>query len=146
MTRLNFLLAFTAFVVVLVAFAAFRQPPEGQVALKLPSGKTLWVEVANTPEARGEGLSNRDTIGSDGMLFPMGSDGEWMFWMKNTRFALDLIWLDDRRVVYIIENAPPEGSEPRTIYRNEKPADTVLEFPAGTVAREKLELGDILEF
>jgi uncharacterized membrane protein (UPF0127 family) len=64
--------------------------------------------------------------------------------MKNTRIALDLIYLnEDKKVVSLWENAKPfdESSLP-----SNAAAKYVLEVNAGLVNQWKLEAGDSMSF
>ena len=63
--------------------------------------KDYRVEVANTEEARQRGLGGRESICEHcGMLFLFDAPGKYGFWMKDMRFALDILWVRNGRVVY----------------------------------------------
>lgn len=104
------------------------------------------VEVVNTSESTEQGLSGREAIGSDGMLFAFGELGTQRFWMKEMQFNLDLIWLRDLKVVDISENVPMPvfgqtlGQLP--FYTPKTPVNEVLEVPAGTAQKWQLKIGD----
>jgi len=67
--------------------------------------------------------------------------------MKNTKIALDILWLGpDKRIVYIEENVPGCRQDPCPEYKPNREALYVLELPAGTVKREKLAKGMNLRF
>ena len=85
---------------------AVAAPPE--IPLTLPSGRRLAVEVLTSDEERGLGLMFRDRLAQDrGLLFVFEEAAFHSFWMKNCRFAIDIIWLDDeRRVVHVAERVP----------------------------------------
>lgn len=89
------------------------------------------VEIASTPQARERGLSGRAGLGAgQGMLFIFESDGSWGIWMKNMRFAIDIIWVDSAgRVVTIAPAVSPE-TYPKVFYPSLS-ARYVLEVPAG---------------
>jgi hypothetical protein len=81
------------------------------------------------------------------MLFVFEEPGQWTFWMKNTKVALDILWLGaDKRIVYVLENIPGCFQEPCLQYQPDTDAVYVLEVPAGSVKREKLKKGLRLEF
>lgn len=119
-----------------------------QVTVTYPNGARLLAEVADTPAKRTSGLMFRDRLAPDmGMLFVFDEAGEWSFWMKNTKIALDILWLGpDKRIVYIEENVPGCRQDPCPEYKSNKEALYVLELPAGTVKREKLAKGMKLQF
>jgi uncharacterized membrane protein (UPF0127 family) len=121
------------------------------IAIRTPTGSTIQAEIADTPFKRATGLMHREHLKKDhGMLFVFGQPHAWSFWMKNTKIALDLIWLDDKkRVVHIERNVPictkTDDSCPQ--YRpNSEDAVFVLEIAGGTAEGYKIEKGSTLQF
>lgn len=121
------------------------------IHIQTPSGITIHAEIADTPLKRAVGLMYRDHLKKDhGMLFFFSQPQAWSFWMKNTKIALDLIWLDDRkRVTHIERNVPvctkTDDSCPQ--YRpNSDDALYVLEIAGGTVDGYRIEKGTKLSF
>lgn len=121
------------------------------IQIETPSGITIQAEIADTPQKRATGLMYRDHLKKDhGMLFIFDQPQAWTFWMKNTKIALDLIWLDGKkRVIHIERNIPictrTDDSCPQ--YRsNSDDAMFVLEIAGGTVAGLKIEKGSKLQF
>jgi uncharacterized membrane protein (UPF0127 family) len=121
------------------------------IHIQTPSGITIHAEIADTPLKRSVGLMYRDHLKKDhGMLFFFSQPQAWSFWMKNTKIALDLIWLDDRkRVTHIERNVPvctkTDDSCPQ--YRpNSDDALYVLEIAGGTVDGYRIEKGTKLSF
>jgi uncharacterized membrane protein (UPF0127 family) len=112
--------------------------------------RLITVEVVHTPESIAQGLSGRDEIGSDGMLFVFPAKGQQVFWMPDMKFDIDIVWLREGMVVGILPNVPkPErqGQDRRTLpkYPSQQDVDMVLEVPAGTTEQWKLQVGDALE-
>lgn len=123
----------------------------GLVHIQTPSGITIHAEIADSPLKRAVGLMYRDRLKKDhGMLFFFSQPQAWSFWMKNTKIALDLIWLDvKKRVTHIERNVPictkTDDSCPQ--YRpNGDDAMYVLEIAGGTVDGYKIEKGTKLLF
>lgn len=121
------------------------------IPIQTPSGVTIQAEIADTPQKRATGLMYRDHLKKDhGMLFIFDQPQAWTFWMKNTKIALDLIWLDGKkRVTHIERNVPictrTDDSCPQ--YRsNSDDAMFVLEIAGGTVEGYKIEKGSKLQF
>ena len=121
------------------------------VPIQTPSGIVIQAEIADTPQKRATGLMYRDQLKKNhGMLFFFNEPQAWTFWMKNTKIALDLIWLDGKkRVVHIEQNVPicTRTDESCPQYRsNSDDAMFVLEIAGGTVDGYKIEKGSKLQF
>jgi uncharacterized membrane protein (UPF0127 family) len=122
-------------VVLVVVVAYVYQGKTIACALELPAegGKQcIQLERVDTPKARERGLGGRDSMPRNhGMLFVFQQDGAYCFWMKDTRFSLDMVWLDgDGRVVYVKHNVTPD-TYPQSFCPNKK-ARYVIELNAGT--------------
>ena len=105
--------------------------------------KTIFVEIADTQEKRKKGLSGREYLHEDsGMLFVFKEEGYYPFWMKDMKFPMDIIWIDENKVIDITHDAEPEGSAPEKIYRPAKPARYVLEVNAGFALENNVRIGD----
>lgn len=116
-------------------------PPAGH-AWVVVGADTLVVEVAATSEARGEGLSGRDSIPEGtGMLFLWTEVRHRSFWMDNVPFALDLTFLTDGYVVVSTEPLEPLSRE---FVRSPVPVTAALETPQGTMAALGVQPGDTL--
>lgn len=118
------------------------------IPLRLPSGTLLQVEVMVKDEDRAMGLMFRPSLPADrGMLFVFESLDFHGIWMKNCRFPIDIVWLDEgRRVVHVAEAVPPCKADPCPVYAPLRRAAYVVELNAGTARRQKAALGAILEF
>jgi uncharacterized membrane protein (UPF0127 family) len=118
------------------------------IPLTLPSGKILQVELATTDEERGLGLMFRESLARDrGMLFVFDEPQFYGFWMKNCRFPIDIVWLDDQhRVVHLAEKVPPCRRDPCPSYQPLRRARYVVELNAGQARREKAVIGAKLDF
>jgi len=105
-------------------------------------GATIKVEIADTQDEQTLGLSGRESLPNGrGMLFVFQELSEHMFWMKDMKFPIDIIWLAENfKIVDVKENATPE-SYPDVFLPTEK-ARYVLEVQAGFFARHRLKLGD----
>jgi uncharacterized membrane protein (UPF0127 family) len=117
-----------------------RLGPRERLAL---GAHALTVDVVREPAPLSLGLMHRDRLDRDtGMLFDFGADAPRSFWMKNTRMALDLLFIDrDGRVVDLAE-----GALPMTTSRHETrvPCRMVLEVNAGWIARAGIRPGERL--
>ena len=129
-----------------VAVAAVGRPAE--IPLALPSGKSLTVEVMVEDADRAMGLMFRPSLPEDrGMLFVFEGLGFHDIWMKNCRFPIDIVWLDEeRRVVHVAEAVPFCEEDPCPVYAPMQSALYVLEMGAGQARREGVVVGSALDF
>lgn len=99
------------------------------------------VELAVTPEQRGQGLMYRERLPAEaGMLFLYPAEQMISMWMKNTLIPLDMLFIaEDGRIVHIAERAIP-GS--LATISSGQPARAVLELNGGTAARLNIAPGD----
>ena len=112
------------------------------------TGEEIPVEVADTLKKRSLGLGQRTTLKKGwGMLFVFEKRKPHRFWMKDMQFPLDIIWLDNHRIVHIIHNAKPVNSrdEPE-IMTSPVPVNFVLEIAAGRAAKLRLKTGQRMKF
>ncbi len=119
---------------------------------KIYVGETeIPVEIADTFQKRQKGLSERKSLTEgEGMLFIFAQkDIQPPFWMKKMKFAIDIIWIDDNKIVQINENVPaPEPDTPNSelkFYPPNQPIDYVLEVNAGFVDENKIKIGDDID-
>lgn len=106
---------------------------EGDLWFLNSAGDTLKhidVEVSRKPYEVQRGLMDRSTMEEgQGMIFIFKKPAPRSFWMKNTRIALDIMYVDENfNIVSIQENAQPfsEASLP-----SEGDAQYVIEVNAG---------------
>ena len=106
--------------------------------------KIVMVEIVDSDDERGQGLSGRDALKNDqGMLFVFDEPGRPSFWMKDMNFPLDFIWIYEDAVVEVRENVPAaiEGGVART-YEPTIPATMMLEVNSGWVKQYGIRVGD----
>ncbi len=105
--------------------------------------------IAQTPAEITQGLSDRDTIGADAMLFLLPDSNQPTFWMYHMRFPLDFIWLADGQVVDLHQNVPIPSSQATAAeiptVRPQVAVTAVLEAPAGFIAKHQITRGDRYE-
>ncbi len=127
-------------VLVAVGVGFVLKAPES--TLTMP-GKEYRLELADTPETRTLGLSGRGTMASDrGMVFVFDTPTEACFWMKDMRFPIDIIWLNEsRKVTQVRSDVSPE-SYPKSFCADD--TRYVIELHAGEAARSSIRSGDRL--
>lgn len=124
------------------------QPERTGPRVIFPDGHVVHIEIANTDELRAQGLMYRDQLApGDGMLFFFQSEGEYPFWMKNTRIPLDMLWIDsNHRVAHVKYEVPPCHADPCPSYPPHANARYVLEVFGGVAKQHGVKAGDVLRF
>lgn len=119
--------------------------PASQERLRV-GNQALTVEVARTPEEQQRGLMEREVLPEDvGMLFPSERPEQKVFWMKNTRIPLDMLWIRDGVVIGMTPNVQPEpgvGDEDLRRYPSPGAVTAVLEVNGGWAERHNVRTGD----
>ena len=101
--------------------------------------RTIDVEVARTSGALAKGLSGRETLASGrGMIFVFEKEALYPFTMKDMRFSIDIVWINNDRIVYIAHSALPgiENIDPGVN------ATHVLEVQNGVAQSSGWQVGD----
>jgi uncharacterized membrane protein (UPF0127 family) len=98
--------------------------------------------VAKTQQDRDKALGGSYSLGdSQALLLVYDTDGRWAITMKDMNYPIDIVWLDkDKKVVYIVKNAPPE-SYPYQQFEPNSDARYVVELPEGAVGQKKIAIG-----
>lgn len=109
-------------------------------------GQTIEVLAADTLARRTEGWSNKKSMGTyGGMLFVFPEKREYTMVMRDMHFSLDIVWVDEGKIVDIAPRAEPErGREEAdlTQYTPRVPATFVIELPAGFTEQHGMKIGD----
>ena len=140
----------------LLAYLSTRGPNDSILIPYLPTGQYLptirigntpvKVTVADTEEKRVAGLSGFDSLPpKQGMWFVFDKEGDYGIWMKDMRFAIDIIWVSESgRIVGIAEHATPE-SYPK-VFTSSAPARYILEVSAGFIEQYNISAQDDVNF
>jgi uncharacterized protein len=110
--------------------------------------KKMKVTAVSSAETRAKGLSGTSSLAEDrGMLFVFDTkDVSPTFWMKDMIIPIDIIWINDGRIVQIDKSieAPVAGTPDSKLklYKSKSPIDFVLEVNAGFSDRNGLTVGD----
>ena len=106
----------------------------------------ITIEIADEPNEQSRGLSGRDSLEENGgMLFVFPESEKYSFWMKEMRFSLDLIWIDENKIITdITKNVSPD-TFPAT-FSPSSPVKYVLEVNAGWSDRHNIKVGNIVSF
>lgn len=134
-----------------IATQGTSQIPEEKKNIVKAGNAEIEVEIAKTQEERKIGLSKyNDLPEGRGMLFVFDEkDVKPSFWMKDVKFPIDIVWIDDGKIVEITEKVPvlassvPDYKIPR--YTPKQTIDYVLEITAGQSAKKGIKAGDNVE-
>lgn len=113
------------------------------------AGKQIDVDIADTATKQELGLGGRNSItDNQGMLFPFSPAKRPVFWMKGMKFAIDIVWIRDNKVVDITRDAEPQPGAADSRLRLFVPVtqvDNVLELRAGWANKYGLKIGDLVK-
>lgn len=100
------------------------------------------IEIADNDYERQLGLMNRKSMEEmQGMLFIFPEERIQSFWMLNTLFSLDILFINSQKeIVTIHKNTIPLST--KESYRSTEPAIYVLEVNAGFCDKHNIKLGD----
>ena len=103
--------------------------------------RSLQASIADTEAEREQGLSDTPYIPVGIVkLFVFDTAAAWTFWMKDMRYPIDIIWLDEQKnVVFIAANLTPE-TYPKTVAPTSH-ARYVIETEAGFAAANHIVVG-----
>ena len=112
----------------------------------------IKIETANTQSLRTKGLSGRLSLEENGgMLFVFETqNASPVFWMKDMFIPIDIIWINDGKIVKIDVNIQPpkEGTPDKDLstYTPGQPIDYVLEVNAGFSDKNGIKVSDEVQF
>lgn len=150
MTKFNLgkKIAFLCLCVLVAAACAKKPEPITHYATPLTVGThKLWVEIMDTDAKREQGLSGREKLADNqGMYFIFSGTNQQRpgFWMKDMKFNLDIIWIQNNSVVGITKNleAPATASSTLPVYYPLADIDAALEVNAGWAEKYNVAVGD----
>ena len=133
-----FLLAFLLF---LIDWQIYRKSNEPDFIYI--NETVIKAEKVTSSLAMYRGLSGRLSLCDNcGMLFEYPNRAERWFVMRKMNFPLDIIFVDEGKIVNIAENLLPEGRNPINYYSSGQPVNTVLEVPGGFTKKNGIKIGD----
>ena len=92
-------------------------------------------------------MSGREKLDPDqGMFFVFDKKAKYSFWMKEMKFPIDILFINDHKIVTIFPSvpAPTPGTKLSQLpfYTAAAPANYVLELNAGEAAKHSFKVGD----
>lgn len=103
------------------------------------------VRVAKTEEEKQKGLSGTESLEEKtGMIFIFERPVQPTFWMREMKYSLDAVWINNGVVVDLSENIPTPP--PVETFEPEVAITEVLEIPAGDIERYEIKVGQHVDF
>lgn len=134
---ISFILMFSILVCLGCIFYYIKNSPQDSVLI---SDEKFYIEKVSTREDLILGLGDRDKICKKcAMMFNFSNKSEHLIWMKGMRFPLDILWVEEGKIVWIEKNISKDSKE---IMGKGFYSDSVIELNAGTVDRYKINIGD----
>lgn len=128
-------------------------PTRQEITEVVVGKKTVKVELRNDDAGRAQGLSGRATLSADtGMLFDFTDTSTRIpgFWMKEMLFDIDIIWISQNKITAINRSVPKPAEgvtlDQLPVYYPPGEIDYVLEVPAGWSQKNKIEIGELVQF
>lgn len=148
----KYIIGFIGFIIIIALAIVLLSSQAGLFGKKadLQLGTTkLKLDVADTEAKREVGLSGRNALSdTQGMLFIFDSPTTPSFWMKGMKFPIDIIFLNNKKIITIFKNAPAPKTIteiPTTYYQPSSPINNVVELKAGSAEKFNLREGDTLK-
>jgi len=128
-----------------IYFFGIKKPEYKKAVIQI-NEKRFNVLIADDVLKRTKGLSVFDSIKeNEGMLFIFDNPDKYGFWMKDMKFAIDIIWVKDNKIVDITPNVEPQPNKSvfnLTVYYPSEAVDKVLELVAGTAEKYNIKIND----
>lgn len=124
--------------------------PNPYISIKI-GDVNITATVVDNEHSRRVGLSNHNSLRqNEGMLFVFDERNveHISFWMKDMSFSIDIIWIDDGKVVQIDHDVQPQpGVEDENLkfYLSSQPIDYVLEVNSGFALKNNIFVGTELK-
>lgn len=133
-------------IVIVIQSQPEQRPTEGYFVLNNRSYALTQVDT-NISEWE-QGLMNVTNMSNSTFaLFVFPYSSNYPFWMKDTYVPLDMLWINNSKIVYIAANVPPCNSyninqNNCRIYTPSAEANYVIEAKAGFAQNENVTVGE----
>lgn len=110
----------------------------------MPIGsRAFTIEIARSHAEQEKGLMKRDGMPEDhGMIFPLAEEEVQGFWMKDTRFPLDILFLSNGGKIVSIHQMEAYDEKNTS---SDFPARYAVELNKGAAAKAGVKVGDVLD-
>lgn len=135
----------TTLIILSTTLAGCTSMPTTELPTIAVGSQQYSVEIARSAQDQQQGLSDRKSLSEDtGMLFVYSPRSTPIFWMKDMRFSIDILWIANDTVIGIEHNVVADDGI--ALYPAPQPVDAVLELNAGTATRDNLNVGDSIQY
>lgn len=145
--KLFFLILFTLILVGSFKYIPFRCNSRACVQNNLQTKTVLLknipivVTLAQTDAEIKKGLGGKEGLKeNEGMLFVFDKPDRYGFWMRDMKFPIDIVWIENNKVIFIQKSVSPD-TYPIT-FSPAQPASLVLELPSGFCDTHNVSVGD----
>ena len=116
-------------------------------AFRLRDNRCVALSVASSEYSRQAGLSGvNDLSNTRGMLFAFDNPDRACMWMKDMRFGLDIVWLNDSgQIIKIEKSISPETYPTAFCAPDNQPAKYVVEVNSGIADDAQLKVGQKID-
>jgi uncharacterized membrane protein (UPF0127 family) len=128
-------------IVILIAFALIinlsPKTPKAEI-----NGQVFNLYLAETSKDQEIGLAKYNHLEQDqGMLFLFNKSDFYSFWMKDMKFPIDIIFIQDEKIVDVFNKVPVAPNENLPVYKTVTKANKVLEINAGLANKYGIKIG-----
>lgn len=135
-----FLIAVSCFGL-LIFVPSFLSKRKSSCAISVASKDCIHLQLAATDASRQNGLSGKDSMSdTEGMLFVFDGAGKQCMWMKDMKFSLDMVWVDQNKTITHLEKNVSPNSYPESFCGGDRDK-YVVELNTGIVERANLFVG-----
>lgn len=121
-------------------------PNREHIPIHFPNQKQLDVAISNTEKQRNLGLGFVYKMSDkNGMLFLFKKSDWYTFWMKNMFIPIDIVFMNENKIVTDIYKNVLPSSFPR-IYSPSKKVKYVLEINSGNSTKLGIKVGQKINF
>lgn len=152
MTMNKYLIGFIVFILLVAGIIFFIGTRGGFFNKKAQAtfnDQKVILDIADSPKEREMGLSGRNSLSDNrGMLFLFDEPVVPSFWMKGMKFSIDIIFINNDKIVTIYKNVPAPKTTteiPSTYYQPTDPINKVIELKAGMADKFGLKVGDSIK-
>lgn len=146
LTKFHLIIAFLIAGVLIAAVFIASQKNKSQFKEIKIGNAVINAEIADTPSKQIKGLSGKNELKENqGMLFVYSKPGFYSIWMKDMKFPIDIVWVDENKKIIGVENEVRPESYPKS-FEPSGLAKYALEINSGFVKKYGIGVGKTMDF